>query len=105
MIAEVGASVEPQVEDLAMAVGAELGLAALVDEADDGDPLVAKRLQQCARHRADVGQAARAAVAASRQIVDRDRDFAAGAALRVICMAKHVSEKRSRGLISAPAAP
>ena len=57
MIAEIGAGVEPQIEDLAQAFGAELGLTALVDEADDGDPLVAKRLQEALGHRADAGEA------------------------------------------------
>ncbi len=78
VIAEVGAGVEPQVEDLTEALDADLGLTAGVDEAGDGYALVAKRLQETLRHGADAGEVTRAAVTASGQIVDRDRDLPAG---------------------------
>ena len=78
MIPEIGAGVEPEVEDLPQALDAELGLTAGVDEADDGDALVVERPQEAAGHLADGGQATGTAVTSHRQVVDRDRDLAAG---------------------------
>src|SRR3954469_10217436 len=78
MIAEVGAGVEPEVEDLAQAGLADLPFATGVHKADDGDVFVVEGAEELLRHGADGGKAAVAAVAATREVVDRDGDLAVG---------------------------
>src|SRR5690606_7428703 len=77
VVTKVRARVEPNLEDLAQAFGAEVDATALVYEAGDRDSLFAEGTQQLLRHRANSGKVALlSAVAAARQIVDRNRYLA-----------------------------
>jgi len=78
VIAEIRARIEPQIQNLAQPLGPELHRAAGVDKSDHGDFLIAEGRQQTLRDGPNSLQRARAAVAAARQIVDRDGDFAPG---------------------------
>ena len=78
MVAEIRAGVEPEVQDLTESFDAELGLTACVDEADDGDALVAERASGGGRSSRGRRERTGTAVATHRQVVDRDCDFPAG---------------------------
>ena len=73
VVAEIRTRVEPEIEHFAKPGGAEV-CAALVHEPGHRDPLLAERGEQAFVETANGREVARSAVAAARQIVDRDRD-------------------------------
>ena len=74
MVAQLGAGIQPEIENPAKSIGAEIDFAAFVDESDDGNALFAERPQQLFRHGLDTSQSARAAVASAGKVVDGDGD-------------------------------
>lgn len=69
MISEVRAGIEPQVENLAQASGAEINLTSFVHEPNNGDVLLAERLEKPFRHFADGVERARPSIASAGKIV------------------------------------
>ena len=77
-IAEIGAGIQPQVEDLPQVTGSQPS-AVFVDEADDRNPLLAERAKQVLGHGAKRWEVGRSEIGAARQVVNSDRNLPARA--------------------------
>jgi hypothetical protein len=73
VIAEIGAGIQPQIEDLAQVLSGQAS-AAFVDEADYRNLLLTEGTKQLFRHGANRGEVGRSAIAAPRKVVNGDRN-------------------------------